>query len=191
MYEKYFENVENVGDLYLEKTFVQFEDENILFVCRTKSGERYLGVCYEVRLALKWILCKISNGELVQILQRNITIRECFERKEVLLHIIYTGNSEQSQWLNQKSVDRRILPDIDYQLKYNDAEKDPYYWEICMEMLSEVKKQIDSMLIKMELSTEDIENDIIKYNDNFEVKNRIHHQNAEWKTNSDWLSDCA
>lgn len=41
MNEIYFENVLDVGNLYLEKVFSKFEDENITFICSDISENRY------------------------------------------------------------------------------------------------------------------------------------------------------
>lgn len=140
MKEKYFENVEGVGDLYLEKTFLRFEEENVLFICLDDAGNRYLGVCYEMRCALKWVLCRISRETILQMLLKLITVRECYEHsQDEILLITYTEEAgECSEWKNLNAIDTNILPDRDFRLKYNE-EKDAYWANICNEMFDETK----------------------------------------------------
>lgn len=134
----YFENVSGIGTLYLEKTFLKFEEENILFVCLDDAGNRYLGVCYEMRYALKWVLCQVSKETILQMLLKLVTVRECFERAgDNLVLITYTEeNGEEANRKCLQEIDTNILPDEDFVLKY-DAEKDAYCAYICNEMFGE------------------------------------------------------
>lgn len=141
MNEKYFENACKVGDLYLEKVFMKFEDENILFICKDVKGNRYLCVCYEMRYVLKWIMCAVGRETILQMLIGNITVRECFEKSgKELLHIVYTEEAgEVSCWTNISEIEERILPDKDFRLKY-DITRDAYHLNICYEMFAEFGK---------------------------------------------------
>lgn len=114
----YFENVSGIGTLYLEKTFLKFEEENILFACLDDAGNRYLGVCYEMRYALKWVLCQVSKETILQMLKEQITVRECFEKVgEQLIVITYTKETgEMSEWKRLSEMDADVLPDADFKL---------------------------------------------------------------------------
>lgn len=41
MKETYYENVPIIGNLYLEKVFNKFEDEDIIFVCTDDNSNKY------------------------------------------------------------------------------------------------------------------------------------------------------
>lgn len=141
MRESYFEGVERVGNLYLEKVFMKFEDENILFICTDDNAERYIGVCYETRMALKWVLCKTSNEMILQMLFGIITVRKCFKEQTEVLLINYTeANGETVEWKKLKDVNPRILPDEDFYVKY-DMNEDNYFLNICKQMFVQNKRE--------------------------------------------------
>lgn len=148
MREKYFENVEGIGELYLEKTFLKFEEENVLFICRDETGNRYLCVCYEMRYALKWVLCRVSRETILQMLLKSVTVRECYERSQNdLLLITYTEEAgECSEWKSLNEIDNNILLDEDFALKY-DAEKDTFLLNICNELFEERKHVTQTMVV--------------------------------------------
>lgn len=119
----YFENIDGIGDLYLEKTLLRFEEENVLFICVDDAGNQYLGVCYEMRYALKWVLCQVSEEMISQMRKRAVTVRECFEKADGrLLLITYTEESgENAEWKLLSEVDENILPDKDFVFEYGGA----------------------------------------------------------------------
>ena len=118
----FFKNIDGIGNMYLEKTFLKFEEENVLFICRDEMGNRYLCVCYEMRYALKWVLCRVSDEMIDQMLKKQTTVRECFEKtEEPLLLITYAEESgEVSEHKVLSEVDMSILPDEDFIINYND-----------------------------------------------------------------------
>lgn len=119
MGELYFKEIERIGNLYLEKVLMKFEDENILFICVDDSGQRYLGACYETRMALKWVLCRISDETISQMLSGTITARACFTRESEVLLVDYTESDGQTaEWKMLKSIDPQVLPDKDFYVKY-------------------------------------------------------------------------
>lgn len=121
--QAYFENIDGIGDMYLEKILLRFEEENVLFICVDDAGKRYLGVCYEMRYVLKWVLCQVSEEMFAQMLKKRITVRECFEKAgEPLLLITYTEETgEMAEWKPLSEVDANILPDEDLVLEYGGA----------------------------------------------------------------------
>ncbi len=147
MKKEYFENVKNIGILYLEKVFMKFEDENIIFVCTDENNNRYLGVCYETRLALKWVLCQVTNELMLQVLFGIIPLRTCFEQAGDILLVQYTeADGESSRWDQCVRIESRILPDEDFYLKYSTSE-DNYYLVICGSMF-EKSRSIGDAYIK-------------------------------------------
>lgn len=134
MRESYFEAVDGIGNLYLEKVFMKFEDENILFICTDDNKQRYLGVCYETRMALKWVICKVSDQMILKMLFGTITVRACFEEEKKVLLIHYTeADGENAEWRMLDAVNPQILPDEDFYLKYN-MNEDNYFLNICRHM---------------------------------------------------------
>ena len=117
----YFENIDGIGNLYLDKTFLKFEEENVLFTCLDDVGNRYLGVCYEMRCGLKWVLCQVSKETILQMRLKLITVRQCFEcAGNGLLLITYTDEKgEVAEWKILQEIDINILPDEDFVFKYD------------------------------------------------------------------------
>ena len=140
MKQAYFKNVTNIGTLYLEKVFLRFEEENILFICRDEQNNRYLCVCYEMRYELCWILCKVTKETILQMLFHSISVREVYEKaSEPLILITYTEESgELSEEKLLQDIAPQILPDADFFMKY-DMKSDVYYLNICLEMFKEHK----------------------------------------------------
>ena len=57
----YFNNVEKVGQLYLEYVFFEFESEPILFICHDQLNQTYLCLCSDIRHGQKWIITKCDT----------------------------------------------------------------------------------------------------------------------------------
>lgn len=111
MKEIYFENVINIGNLYLNKILNRFEDENIIFVCTDDNNDYYFSVCYEIRNALKWIICKTDSKTIALALMKKIDLYSVFQRsKEDFIQIIFDGNNETSNFISLKNIDRKYLP---------------------------------------------------------------------------------
>lgn len=194
--EKYFVNLPQAGDLYLEKVFVKFEDENILFICHDEQGMKYLGVCYEVRYALKWVLCKVTCEKILQMLCGVISVRDCFERtEESLLLITYTEeDGEQSTRKNLGDVESHILPDADFCLKY-DMNQDAYYMNICDEMFKQRKTIASTMTINADQCNldRDFGKEMIPYvqGNKHVIRSKITHPLASKNITKDEMGFCA
>ena len=135
MNEIYFENVVKVGNLFLEKVFNKFEDENIIFICQDIHENRYLCICYEFRFAMKWILCRISPEMLVKLLTKREDMRSVFEvESKEWIRIVYQNGDEESEIISMDSVDANILPRHGVFLKA-DQENANYLKFICFHYL--------------------------------------------------------
>lgn len=117
MSEIYFENVPNVGDLYLNRTLNVFEGENIIFICTDIKREYYLCTCYEFRDSLKWIIAKTDAKNLLKMLEKKIDIHSVYESSELLINCIYDGEKDTFVLTNYNSVDKRIIPNKGTYLK--------------------------------------------------------------------------
>lgn len=68
----YFENIDQVGKLYLEYVFYEFEYEPILFLCTDKNKNLYLCLCSEIRYEQKWIITKCNMDILKLLLNKEV-----------------------------------------------------------------------------------------------------------------------
>jgi len=131
MNEIYFEDVINIGNLYLEKTFNKFEDENIIFICKTSDDIRYFCICYEFRSSLKWIICKISPDFIIKLISKKIDIRNVFQQSDGdWINIIYKDGKENSNIVQKNNYQENILPKSGVFLKA-DRNIDNYLRFIC------------------------------------------------------------
>lgn len=193
MIEKYFENVCDLGDLFLEKTFMKFEDENILFICRDEKDERYLGVCYELRYMLKWVLCRVTKETILQMLTDNITVHECFKKANDLLLISYAEElGEKSEWTTYEKIEKRILPDEDFYLKY-DMRKDVYYLNICYEIFREQTSEENFMELDTSPFMQEMKakKTVHVSKASFVVRKKRTHGVIDQNANKEWVSYCA
>lgn len=121
--EKYFTDIPNIGDLYMEK--VLFEDIcPIFFTLISKEQKRYICVCCELYGEQRWLISPISNCELIRMLKDEISMKKAF----------LTQNSEKcivAHWSKEKSkirydlVDTCNLPSGDLPLdEYLESEDD-------------------------------------------------------------------
>lgn len=68
----YFNNVEKVGQLYLEYVFFEFESEPILFICHDQLNQTYLCLCSDIRHGQKWIITKCDTKILRALITAEI-----------------------------------------------------------------------------------------------------------------------
>ena len=118
MNEIYFKNVLDIGNLYLEKVFNEFEGEYITFVCKDINDTKYFCICYEFRYALKWIICKIAPKILGKLLINKIDIKSVFDlENKNLIQIVYSNEKEIAQKVSMCDVKESIFPRYGIYLK--------------------------------------------------------------------------
>ena len=111
MAEVYFENLPEIGDLYLEKVFNKFEDENIIFLCRDFVGRYYICLCYEFRITLKWIIVGVSVSDVIKLVINRISIRDIFVKNDFDPFLIeYDGDDYKVSRKELDKIDKNILP---------------------------------------------------------------------------------
>lgn len=76
--EAYFKNVPQIGDLYLDKILFEFDYEPIVFVCKNINNLRFLCVCDDVIERYSWIVSRISNKKLIEVIENRITVMSVF-----------------------------------------------------------------------------------------------------------------
>lgn len=84
----YFSGIPGIGDLYDEYVFYEY-GEPVLFVCTDKSGSRYLCSCS--RLSEQWLVGKVTNEQLLNIIDKKLAIDEAFRACTVLICIRWDG----------------------------------------------------------------------------------------------------
>jgi hypothetical protein len=85
MSNEYFKNVPQIGTLYLEEELFSFENIPIIFVCIDKNKSRYLCVCDDIIDEESWIIVKISNNELLDVINDECTVLSVYKNKSVIV----------------------------------------------------------------------------------------------------------
>lgn len=102
-------NIPNFGKLELEHTFYSY-GEPILFVCRAKENTRFLCSC--CKLSEEWILVRVSEADLIKLIDETITIRNIFVNcGEPPFMLSWNGSGFQ---LSIGEVPEELLPDDEF-----------------------------------------------------------------------------
>nr|WP_289706959.1 hypothetical protein [Enterocloster clostridioformis] len=109
----YFTNVLDIGDLYLEKVLFEYDNEPIVFTCKDSNNYRYLCVCDDIIDSHSWIVTKISNEILIDVIQNRISILSAFEtsgNKIIIIDYDFESDDYHYQALNFDDIDEDELP---------------------------------------------------------------------------------
>lgn len=117
--DPYFENICDIGDLFLDEIFFEFENIPVLFLCRDRDKNIYLCLCSEIRKVQNWMICKISRNILASMLKDKITIRQAFELLDDKLYIVQYTKDEKlcSKQVPFNEIAEEDLPDKDVYLE--------------------------------------------------------------------------
>ncbi|MEY8354653.1 hypothetical protein AALB39_15025 [Lachnospiraceae bacterium 54-53] len=167
--EIYFQNVLDIGDLYLDRVLNVFEDENIVFICTDKDNNYYFTVCYEFREKIGWVLCRIDEIQmLIEALFEMTDMYTLFKRSSTnLIEIIYEDDIEKSIYINFEDFNKKFLPTPGVCLKPDD-DLLPYVYGLLLKINPEPAKS--SRFVDY------------KINDNSETFNNIYEHSAFYST---------
>ena len=100
----YFNNVEKVGQLYLEYVFFEFESEPILFICHDQLNQTYLCLCSDIRHGQKWIITKCDTKILRALITAEIDIVTAFLKHQKAIVIELLNISDNGKLVFDSSV---------------------------------------------------------------------------------------
>lgn len=83
----YFENITDIGDIFLDEIFLEFERIPVLFTCKDTKNRLFLCLCSEIRGIQKWTLVRTTASIIIAMLNDDITMYQAFEQSgnEVVL----------------------------------------------------------------------------------------------------------
>lgn len=90
----YFENVLNIGNLYLEHIYNTFEYEPILFTCSDDYNNLYFCICSDFRYTQKWIIVETDINILTKLVLGEIDILSVFTSKKKMIEAIKSASSD-------------------------------------------------------------------------------------------------
>lgn len=112
MKDVYFDNVIQVGNLYLDLIFYEFESEPILFSCVDEEKNLYLCLCCEIRYGQRWIITKYDTGILKALIGEKIDIATAFlMMPDVIVVDRNQQGNETSRIVKYDDIDELELPE--------------------------------------------------------------------------------
>ena len=123
----YFDNVVQVGQLYLEYVFFEFESEPILFTCHDQLNQTYLCLCSDIRYGQKWIISKCNTKILRALITAEIDIVTAFLKQQKAIVVVMDMNGEEESYeINTKEIDPLDLPKPGTFIRCNKAKAQNY-----------------------------------------------------------------
>lgn len=120
MNKAYFYDFHEYGDLYLEKTLYEFEGQPITFVCLDQKQKRYLCHCICPVIPFTWLVSRITNEELCEILWGQKTVFDYYRNsKSCVVMAEYNDGMKYSEYSPGRVPDSE-LPDRVYHIDYRD-----------------------------------------------------------------------
>lgn len=125
----YFDNVIQIGRLYLEHIFYEFESEPILFTCVDEEKNIYLCLCSEIRYGQRWIVTKCSIITLKALIEEEIDIASAFLTSSNIIAIdMDIRGNESSCVIENEEIDRLDLPKEGTYLRCDKEKAKNYLW---------------------------------------------------------------
>ncbi len=127
MNDLYFNNVVQVGNLYLEHIFYDFETEPILFSCVDEKKRLYLCLCTDIRYGQKWVVVPCSITVLRALINEEIDIVSAFFKSSRIITIIMDLYGNESSFITDiNKIDRLDLPKEGTFIKCNKTKAEDY-----------------------------------------------------------------
>ncbi|WP_337552839.1 DUF6575 domain-containing protein [Anaerotignum faecicola] len=143
MNDVYFDNVIQIGKLYLDHIFYEFESEPILFSCTDDKRNIYLCLCSEIRYGQRWVVTKCSITKIKDLIDQKIDIASVFLSSPNIIAIdMDMEGKEKSCIIEKDKIDRLDLPKEGTYIRC-DVDKAKNYlwnkeWELIRKQLQEV-----------------------------------------------------
>lgn len=159
----YFENIPIIGDLIMDYIIFEY-DYPLLFICKTKDEEYYLGDCCDTYKEQRWLLAPISIEDIQKLLRNKITIREAFENAAGLCCVATwsTGDlHEKYKLIGANEFELEDLPEEGAYIDAEDNEHEDYIHRIENKIRFNEEKKLKQ---KVKIQGEDTEGNA-EYND--------------------------
>lgn len=138
--EIYFKDIDQIGNLYIVECLLEFEFEDIIFICEDNNKKQYVCLCYEFRYRRQWILCE-TTVELINKLKENkVDIYSVFENSTAqLVQLKSIGdNKETVNFISFDNFDKALLPKKGVFLSPNASDENN---EIYLDTYTNIKRE--------------------------------------------------
>ncbi|SFC94128.1 DUF6575 domain-containing protein [Butyrivibrio sp. YAB3001] len=113
-----FEKFKFLGKMSIERVLFSFENEPIVFICKNKSGIRYICINTGYGYEPSWLLARSSKRTIIKMLRDEISVLEAMA--ESLYDIVFIHETEgeiRCERLPFTSIDEKELPDANEKLQ--------------------------------------------------------------------------
>ncbi len=140
MNKVYFKNVVEIGNLYLDYVFYEFESEPILFTCVDSKEEIYFCYCSDIRHEQIWFITKSDIDTLNTLINECNDIASIFlDNKQIIKIIMDLQGKERSQIIYPNQIDSLDLPKPKTYLRCDkEKAKDYLYRKRCVQFKNKV-----------------------------------------------------
>lgn len=145
MSDIYFDKVIQIGRLYLDYIFYEFESEPILFSCVDDEKKLYLCLCSEIRYGQKWVITECELSTLKALIDEKMDIASAFLLKnEIIIIDMDLQGKESSYVIRSEEIDRLDLPKEGMYIKDNKESARNYLWsKKCRRLLEKIEVEIN------------------------------------------------
>ena len=114
--EKFFE-IEGV-ELFLDKIFVEFDEQEIFFSCITNSGQRFLCVCTDIDNE-SYIVVKTNIENIISMLKGHVTMYASIMQASYFWQVDLAEDisADNVEKMDIKRIDEELLPQRDAAFK--------------------------------------------------------------------------
>ena len=126
----YFEDITDIGNLFLDFVFFSFESEPIIFTCVDAKQNYYFCLCTEIRCEYRWIISKCDVETLVSLVKNKIDIASIFKLAgDVIVVKQDIDGNESNTVSNVSHIDKFDLPEDGVMLHVDNREATEKYLE--------------------------------------------------------------
>lgn len=128
--DAYFKGVANVGNLYLDYTFMDYESEPIVFTVKSEDSRNlFLCLCSDIRYTRKWILVPTTVLVLEDLVDQHIDLTNVFKTASTSFIInVGTDGLQEIKQIDDAKLDTLDLPESGTYLKCDIEDAKNYIW---------------------------------------------------------------
>lgn len=143
----YFDNVIQIGKLYLDYIFYEFESEPILFSCVDEQNNLYFCLCSDIRYGQRWVIIPRTITQMEELIEDKCDIASAFLSAPNIFAIdMDLEGNEKSRIIDKNRIDRLDFPKEGTYVKCNKEQARIYLWNKKWETFSQqLKLMLDPM----------------------------------------------
>ena len=112
-----FDKITMLGKVEMDKVLFRFEDEPIIFVCKNKSGSRFLCINTGYGFEPTWLIARSTRKTLLKMLMNEISVLDALSESDSSIFIVRDdADGDKYERMPFKEIDNSELPDASEKL---------------------------------------------------------------------------